>query len=61
MKQRKPPNVNFNQIVSGILNPSTFSKFELKMMPSQDVKKKIGISNQDTNTLPKSCQMFLYP
>lgn len=46
MKQRKPPNVNFNQIISDILS-STFSKFEtLKMVPTRDIKN-FDISNQD--------------
>lgn len=62
MKQRKLPNVDFKQIISNILNSSTFSKFEiLKMMPTQDVKKKIDISNRDVNAFPKSCPIVWYP
>lgn len=40
MKQSKPPNVNFKQIISDILNSSTFSKCEIKMAPTPDVEKK---------------------
>lgn len=43
MKQSKRPNVNFNQIISDILNSSTFSKFEIKMVPTHDAKKKMTL------------------